>query len=375
MNADMTIENVLGALLVFPLILGILAAILSGIHFALTLPMRKAERTRLFLDLVEMAVENGQPVEETLISISHHQGDALGVRFHQFAAWLEDGASFTAALDKVPQFLPPKIRSMLRAGLHQGDLRKVLPACRQLLRDAVSERRGAIYYIFMVTLFTLPVVGVILVLVVPKLHEIAQMCGPEPPWTAFVLEHVRQLLNVQIALLVGLLLADFLSTEGSRVARWFSILDRLHYHLPWKRKRMQRDFSTMLGILLESGVPEPDAVRLAADSTANRVFRRRAERVIARLAQGVSLPEAIQTLDDTGEFGWRLRNAFHTRANFVLSLAGWHESLDAKAFQQQHAAEHVVTTALILWNGVFVGMIVTSIFLLLIFIMNTEGLW
>jgi type II secretory pathway component PulF len=131
----------------------------------------------------------------------------------------------------------------------------------------------------------------------------------------------------------------------------------------------------MLGLLLDSAVPEPEAVRLAADCAANRVFRRRAERVIERLAQGVKLPEAVQAMDDTGEFGWRLRNAFHAQTRFLRALAGWHESLDAKAFQQQQAAAHGITTALVIWNGLFVGVIVVSVFLVLISILNSAELW
>ena len=49
---------------------------------------------------------------------------------------------------------------------------------------------------------------------------------------------------------------------------------------------MQRDFSTMLAILLDSGVPEPEAVTLAADCTANRVFRQRAARAVEGLQAG-----------------------------------------------------------------------------------------
>ena len=58
---------------------------------------------------------------------------------------------------------------------------------------------------------------------------------------------------------------------------------------------MQRDFSTMLAILLDSGVPEPEAVALAADGTANTVFRRRAARAVESLRQGVNLTQAVQS--------------------------------------------------------------------------------
>ena len=45
---------------------------------------------------------------------------------------------------------------MLNAGQKIGDLRKVLPACRQLLKDAVSQTRGAISYLVILTFVITP---------------------------------------------------------------------------------------------------------------------------------------------------------------------------------------------------------------------------
>jgi type II secretory pathway component PulF len=138
---------------------------------------------------------------------------------------------------------------------------------------------------------------------------------------------------------------------------------------------MQRDFSSMLAILLDSGVSEPEAVALAADCAANGVFRRRAARAVDALKQGQKLTQAVQAMDDSGEFGWRLANALHGDAGFLPALAGWHESLDAKAFQQEQAAAHGITTALVLWSGLFVGTVVVSVFMFLISLINEGNLW
>ena len=176
-------------------------------------------------------------------------------------------------------------------------------------------------------------------------------------------------------MLLLLWLAAFIYIAGPRVAFWFPVLDRLYFHLPWRRKRMQRDFSTLLAILLDSGVPEPEAVALAADGTANAVFRRRAARAVESLRQGVNLTQAVQSMDDSGEFAWRLANAAHGHTGFLQALAGWHESLDAKAFQQEQAAAHGVTSALVLWSGLFVGAVAISVFMFLISLTSSAVLW
>lgn len=375
MNDSFDMVEFAGALLVFGVFIAIAIGVVFLIHLLLTLPMRRAERARLFIDLIETALNDGKPVEETLVSISHAQENSLGWRFHLFAAWLEESGSLSRALALAPRLLPPAIVGMLEAGRQAGDLRKVLPACRQLLRDAISEARGAVPYIFMVTLFTTPLGVLAYVFIFPKLVEISEAMVGLPQEPNYILTHGALLLWAQAVVLAALLVTGFFYVAGARAARWFPPVDVVRYALPWRRKRMQRDFSNILAVLLDSGMPEPEAVRLAAESTANRVFRRRGRRVVARLAQGVPLTQAIAAIDDGGEFGWRLRNAFHGRGAFQQSLAGWHDWLDAKAFQEQQAAAQLMTTGLVLWNGFFTGCIVISVFFVLVNILNSAVLW
>jgi type II secretory pathway component PulF len=199
--------------------------------------------------------------------------------------------------------------------------------------------------------------------------------GALPSRLEFVLNHFGTWIVLQAVVLFLLWLAAFVYIGGPRLMAWFPILQRVHYWMPWRRKRLQRDFSTMLAILLDSGVPEPEAVALAADCTANKVFRKRAARAVDSLKQGLKLTQAVQAMDDSGEFGWRLANAFHGGGGFFQALAGWHESLDAKAFQEEQAAAHGITSALVLWSGLFVGAVVVSVFMFLVSLINVGILW
>src|SRR6202012_1581613 len=136
---------------------------------------------------------------------------------------------------------------------------------------------------------------------------------------------------------IGTLFLLFAYIGGPRVYLWSRAVlgglpDWIHYHLPWRRKRLQRDFSAMLAVLLDAHVPEAEAVSLAGESTANAIVRRRAEKIRAQLTQGVRLPDAIRAMDDQGELQWRLANALQRGRGFLSALNGWHEALDSKAF-------------------------------------------
>ncbi|HUD83132.1 MAG TPA: hypothetical protein VMQ67_06495 [Candidatus Saccharimonadales bacterium] len=99
MNFDSDILFRLGATaLLFGVWIALVSGVLFLIHFLLTLPMRRAERAQLFLDVIETALKSGQPVEETLISVSQSRDLSMGVRFHLLAAWLEQNLRLGDAL-------------------------------------------------------------------------------------------------------------------------------------------------------------------------------------------------------------------------------------------------------------------------------------
>ncbi len=383
MDLDEFIIRLIVALFLTVLWFAVCFALVALAHFFLTLPMRRAERARLFLDLISDGLQQGRTAEQTILSVAASRDLSVGVRFHILAAWIEQNVPLLDALTKVPRFLPPQIIAMLHAGRKIGDFAKVLPACRQLLRDAVSQTRSAMNYLVVMTFVVTPasiwVLWALNVFIFPKFREIAHgnIVGVAHPGTVsnLLLENGFQLLLLQLFVLALIWCGAFIYAGGPRLASWFPVLHSAYFRLPWRRKRMERDFSTVLAVLLDSGVPEPDAVVIAADCTANRIFQYRAASVADALKRGVALPEAIQAMDVSGEFGWRLRNAIHQHSGFVEALAGWNAWLDAKAFQQEQAAAHTITSGFVIWNGAVVGVIVFAVFGVLISIINAGVLW
>ncbi len=303
-------------------------------YFFLLRPFRRREKAYVFLDEVETASAEVRCINEVDLFAQN-------------------------------RVLPRQIVRMLHVGRELGDIRKVLPACRRAISSGSSSALGAQNYFFVFTpafpLFFF-VVGFVSFVILPKFRQIfAELLEgrPLPASTRFVIKYLDPRTLIEI---VGLALAVILLLIVLRVFFRNSFADRLIYLLPWRRKRMERDFSAMLGILLDAGVPEDKAVTMAAECTANSVFVRRARWVVQELQQGVKLTKAIQRLDDTGEFRWRLENATHNQGGFTAALTGWHDSLEAKAYQQEQAVSQIVTTALVILNGVLVGLICLAFF-------------
>ncbi len=371
------------------LLLGLVpvCGVIYVIYFLLTLPLRRNERARMFLDLLELGLQEGRTPEATVTSVAASRDQSLGVRFHLLAAHIETGMRLSQALEQVPRVLPAQVRAMLITGERIGDTRKVLPACRLLLRDSVSQVRGALNYLILLAFAATPAVVfvpvILRIFVMPKFMEVfAGMLEGQslPPFTRLVFGGSTFTTAIQLGIVAVILLVTLAYIGGPRLHGWLHRVfpraqDWLLLRLPWRHKRLQRDFSAMLAVLLDAEVPETEAVNLAAQSTANLAMIRRAQKVRALLQQGVKLPEAIRALDNSRELQWRLANALRRGTGFVRALTGWHEALDAKAFQLEQTAAQVITTVLVLVNGLIVGAFMVAVFLALVTLINTAALW
>jgi type IV pilus assembly protein PilC len=398
MNAPVLIASLLGSsadgvflVLQFAafVVIGMLpaCALFYVVYHFLTLPMRRNERSRLFTDILEIGLNEGRTPEEIIIRFSSNHDRSLGVRFHLLAAYLQTGLRLSEGLKRVPRLLPPRIVAILAAGEKIGDIKKVLPACRRVSADAVSQVRGAINYLLIITFGLTPisilVPLMIRVKVLPSFKQIFEgmLEGQSlPPFTRFVFDNSVLIMWAQVSMLIFLWILFVGYLGGPRLRGWMpgplkALVDWFELKAPWRKRRLERDFTTMLALLLDSGVPEIDALDLAAKSTANKSWEMRAQRVAQMLRQGTSLPEAIKALDSASELHWRLTNALHRGRNFLQSLNGWHMFLDAKAFQLEQSAAQFFTTALVLFNGLIVASIVIGMFLPLIALINSATLW
>jgi type II secretory pathway component PulF len=347
-------------------------AIAAFLHFLLSLPMRRRDRGLFFLDIIETALNRGQPLENSIVSAAETRDRAMGVGFYLVAAHIENGARFGEALERVPGFLHPQVNAILRAGEKMSDIKKVLPACREVLRVPPDSVRTTMHYMVTILLLFAVVacmmIWLVAIFVIPRFIDVASGASVKI-WAVseFVFANVFWLIAFEMVVFLALVMLSVVYIGGPGLVnlfkfRGFPIVDWITWRIPWKRKKLQRTFSAMLAVLLDGGVPEADTVRLAGDCTANEICRKRAGMVLAALQQGQKLEDAVRGFDDSGEFHWRLANATHARGGFLNALRGWHEALEAKAFQQEETAAHATMSGIVILNGVVVALVATAFF-------------
>lgn len=355
------------------------------IYVLFSLPLRRRERARFFLDLIETGLAQGWSPEQTLVGAAQCRDSSPGVRFHLLAAQVESGCRLSQALDRVPRLLPPQITAMLQVGENLGNLGRVLPACRAVLDQGLAGAAGALHSMPLLFYLMLPAPFLILwflpVMVLPRYEQIMSDFGVSLPPVYTLIFNQTWVITLLSSVLFLLLAAYFLAYWGGpRLQAWSrsvlgSAIDKIGHRIPWRRHRLQRDFVRMLALLLDAGVPEARAVMLAAEATANGVVLKQAARAADDLGQGKPLPEAMRRMDRRGEFQWRLANAVHGPGHFTQALAGWGEALDAQAFQQEQVGMQLFTTGFVLANGFLVGLIFVGVFSVLVQLVEEAVLW
>ncbi len=239
-------------------------ALLLAAKLLIVNPARRHEAARAFLDLLEMGLMKGRSPENTVVEIAATGDKTLGRAFLRFAAHIQGGASLGRALALTPGVVPEPVVAMLQAGERLGDIRKVLPACRDTLSAGPSRAMGAFNYlpVFSPLLPLLAVTLFLCIVVIPKFHGIFDDLledGSLPVATRMVTTYAATFLEFGV---LAVVLAFTLLLLGWARRRWPSaysrtiktLYDHWLFRLPWRHKRMQRDFSAMLAILLDSGV-------------------------------------------------------------------------------------------------------------------------
>jgi type II secretory pathway component PulF len=365
-----------GILLLGALALAFVFSAGYAVYFLFSLPRRRLERAMVFLNLVDAGIRRGVPPEDTIRSAARCCDDSMSVRFHLLAGWVEQGADWRVAVAKVPRLMPPSITELLLLTDRIGGWDKIFPICQRKLADVLSQLRARQSCLSpSIIILPLPILYISIVLtviIIPKFHAIAADYEVSlfSMWDRF--EGVPL---PAIVLLAGLALLPLfillMHIGGPRLWSWLPQTrvppgDLLAWLVPWERQRLQRDFAAVLGLMLDAGVAEREAVELAARGTANAILKKKAAAMMAALAAGQPLTEALSLMDPRGELKWRFQQAAEGGTLFETALAGWCDALQARADQLQQTGMQILSVGLLLINALFVGLIVFDLFRVLI---------
>ncbi|MBX6364451.1 MAG: type II secretion system F family protein [Gemmatimonadetes bacterium] len=284
-------------------------------------------------------------------------------------ARVERGGSVADALAEHPRAFSPLYVGLVRAGERSGDLPGALARlAAHLEREEEFRARLLSASIYPLLLATLGSVALLLLLtfVLPRFVDLLEGAGAALPWTTRALlalaDFFRKAWPAVPTLLLGALLVVVWQrgTESGRRAGARLLLG-LPYIGGMRRKALAARFARLVGVLMGGGAPVLHALDAAAESLPDPLARAEAERIRARVREGVTVhasvleggffPPLLEQLVSVGEESGRMQE-------FLLKAAEILEQETERALQRLTA---LAEPAMIVAFGVAIGLIALSL--------------
>ncbi len=317
-------------------------------------------------------VNSGLPLEESLGSVAKQADKAkLSSLLLAVRARVMEGHTLATALADYPRVFPELYRATVAAGEQSGHLDVVFERladyteARQQLRQKISL--ALLYPILLTTMAVLIVTG-LLAYVVPQVVQVFDSIGQQLPFITRALIATSDFLRQYGWFLLGglvvlaLVFSHALKRPGFRRA-WHRLLLRLPLFGKLVRGLNTARYARTFSILMASGVPVLEGLRISAQVMANLPMRDAVEKSALRVKEGASLHQAIN------ESGYFPPMTVQLMASGEAS-GRLEAMLERAAVQQERETETVIAgllgvfePLLILIMGLIVLMIVLAILL------------
>ncbi|MEM8563091.1 MAG: type II secretion system inner membrane protein GspF [Pseudomonadota bacterium] len=248
-------------------------------------------------------VQSNLPLDEALQAAAQQsrsgriKGTLLQVRSR-----VAEGHTLAFAMGEFPGVFSEMYRAMVKAGEHAGFLGPVL----EQLADYTEQRQYTSQKLKMAMIYPVILVGVaiavvvaLMVFVVPKLVGIFAHSQQELPVLTRGLITISDFFREQggwllLGVIVLIFLARWLLRNQDRRRRWHALLLKIPGLSSLLISLDTARFASTLSILMASGVPLLEALRIAGQVLTNLVLREDTALVAENVQEGSSLNRALQ---------------------------------------------------------------------------------
>jgi type IV pilus assembly protein PilC len=258
--------------------------------------------TRQFATLIGA----GLPLANSLRTVSEQtENKSMRAIIEAILADVEAGKSLGDAFAKYPKIFDKVYLSLVRAGEVSGTLDESLKRiAMQQEKDAamMSKIRGAMTYPAIVLVVIILVVVFMMVTVVPQVESLYQDLGEElPALTAFMVAMSAFFINFWwlILIIVIGMVWGFLQFRKTKTGIQFAATIKLNIPLfkgLFQRLYMAR-FSRTAQILLATGVPMLDTLRIAGEAMNNIAVQKSVDEAAEKVQSGKSLSTSLKDKD------------------------------------------------------------------------------
>jgi type II secretory pathway component PulF len=311
-------------------------------------------------DEIAALARAGLPLERGLRDVGSDLPGSLRGAMLRLSARMEQGAGLSEALKAEGSHFPPIYRAVVEAGLRAGRLSLAVEALASFIRNYSEARRAialALWYPMIVLAVAYSLFVAILTLVLPRFMAAfdALRIPRSAPLNLLARLEEWVLYWGPIVPAVFVLAAVLWAWSGRASAfRNQGLALPIHW-FPWMRSLITQfesaNFAKLLAILLEQGVPLPEAITLASDASGDRVMVRAGRELAAAIERGEAGAEAPKRADPFPPLLRWLLTAGREQGRLTPALRELAESYRKRAMFQAEKMRVFLPTLLLLVIG------------------------
>jgi type II secretory pathway component PulF len=245
----------------------------------------------------------GLPLDQGLAALAREMGRGRLQRVTaDIAADLKNGHTLPQSLERQGSRVPPFYAGLVAAGVRTGRISEVLATLTVYARSIADLRSiviGALYYPAIVLVLAFALFGLLFAFLLPQFEKIfSELKIRLPAVTEFLIgvsHHVWLILAIPLAIFVVVLFVGLFLKNSERGRRAWA---RFVYAMPIVgtliRSSRLAAFTDLLGILVDHGLPLPEAFGLAGAACSDPLMSAAAKDVQADLSQGIPLGEVYR---------------------------------------------------------------------------------
>ena len=260
------------------------------------------EITALYRQMAS-SIEAGLPLAEALQMLSSEsRNPRVKSLIHFLRTQVSEGTPLSEAMQQFPSVFPRVHVAAVRAGEESGRLEKALDDLAQQAEAFSNMSRrfaSALVYPTVIAVAALALFNFAFFSTVPRFQTLFGDLGITefPTLTRFVFFVARMVVPITTLLVVGILITVTLIVAQRRASAGRMWLDAWKLRIPLVGQIVEKAslarFSGTLGLLLDSGVELPRAIRLASEGAGNCTVEQLLKNVSTEVESGLSLSESI----------------------------------------------------------------------------------
>lgn len=331
----------------------------------------KIKDLSVFCEQMHSILKAGVPVAEALEMVGKTASNGkLKKTVAYVVEKIKSGNVLSSVMMEFPDVFPLIMVQMIRAGEASGALDEIfgrLATQFEKSNKTSSTIKKALAYPKMIIVVVLLALVVVCAYVVPMFVEIFSSIGSDLPITTKFFMLLSDIFTKYwyIALLVVIVLVSvwtvFSRSEwGSRIICETKLKIPLFSDL--EKKTASANLARTLSTLLRAGLDYPKALEIAADTMSNVIFKECVQNISTDIKNGIPLnasikkaqlfPELLESMVDIGENTGNMEQMLENSANY------FEEEVETATI----ALTSAIQPAILIFMGVFVGMLVYSIY-------------